>query len=59
VLCFFVLSALRRETTGDDLEVLLIQELTRPQLLLDATPPPAPRLPNSAQLPTLPHDTNA
>jgi hypothetical protein len=60
VLCFFILSALRRETTDGVLEDLLILELTDPrsQLLLERSLPSAPSLPNSSQLPSLPHDIN-
>jgi hypothetical protein len=60
VLCFLVVSALRRETTSGVLEDMLILELTDPrsQLLLGTRPPSAPPLPNSSQLPSLPHDIN-
>ena len=60
VLCFFILSALRRESTDGVLEDLLILELTDPrsQLLLERSSPSVPSLPSSSQLPSLPQGVN-
>ncbi len=54
LLCLFIVKAVVRDTTGGELEGLLIQELTEPKLLAGANPL---ALPSTPRVPAIPHQT--